>query len=105
MLLFARVDTNMVSASVFRDLGRRVLYVDPDERFYDLLGDLWQAQKGEDRWSEMEYVLRDQTFAVTYTYPDQLEADRDWMQYRSEIVKRHFGAKPVVYLPWPRQAS
>ncbi len=101
-LLYAVLDHNMVGPSIFKDRGKDVLYRWPDLRdLGDALLDLWEAQETDDRWSEMEYVVRDGKFEVTYTYPDEIDPNEEPMERRRRIVSRHFGDKPIVYPPWP----
>lgn len=101
-LLYAELDHNMVGPSIFKDRGEDILYREPDlDRLGDALLDLWEAQETEDRWAEMEYVIRDGKFEVTYTYPDEIDPNEEPMQRRRRIVRRHFGDKPIVYPPWP----
>jgi hypothetical protein len=100
-LLYAELDRNMVAPSIFKELGNQILYRWPDlDRLGDALLDLWEAQDGKDRWAEIEYLVRDGRFHVTYTYPDDISAD-DRMDWRDRVVRKHFGDKPIVYPPWP----
>jgi hypothetical protein len=67
----------------------------------DALLDLWEAQDSDDRWAEIEYVVRDGRFEATYTYPDAIDPEEDPMERRDQSVRRHFGEKPIIYSPWP----
>lgn len=110
-LLHAELDRNMVGPSIFKDRGKDILYRDPDlDRLGDALLDLWEAQETDDRWAEMEYVIRGGKFEVTYTYPDEIDPNEEPLDRRDRIVWRHFGKKPIVYPPeqpdpdWPEYA-
>lgn len=101
-LLYAQLDRNMVGESIFKELGNQVLYRRPViEGLPNALLDLWEAQEGEDRWAEMEYLLRDGKFEIVYIYPDEIDAEEDLVERRARAVRRHFGEKPIVYPPWP----
>ncbi|WP_231731988.1 hypothetical protein [Sphingomonas sp. CCH5-D11] len=101
-LLYAQLDRNMVGESIFKELGNQILYRRPviEGLPYALL-DLWEAQEGEDRWAEMEYLLRDGKFEIVYIYPDEIDAEEDLVERRARAVRQHFGEKPIVYPPWP----
>ncbi|HEU4959032.1 MAG TPA: hypothetical protein VFT56_01380 [Sphingomonas sp.] len=101
-LLYAQLDHNVVGESIFKELGNQVLYRRPviEELPFALL-DLWEAQDGDDRWAEMEYVIRDGRFEVAYIYPDEIDPEEDIVARRARAVRRHFGEKPIVYPPWP----
>lgn len=97
-LLYARVRSTMVAPSIFKNQGSNIVYRRPDlDRLGDALLDLWNAETPENRWAEIEYLIRGDTFEVTYTYADDIDPDEDTFERRDRIVKRHFGDKPVVY--------
>lgn len=101
-LLYARLDRNMVAPSVFKHLGNQILFRWPDlDRLGDALLDLWEAQSTNDRWVEIEYVIRNNNFDVTYVYPDDIDPEEDPMERRDRVVRHYFGEKPIVYPPWP----
>ncbi|MGR6327553.1 hypothetical protein ACU5AX_00645 [Sphingomonas sp. XXL09] len=99
-LLYAQLDRNVVGESIFKELGNQILFRWPaiEGLPYALL-DLWEAQDGDDRWAEMEYLLRDGKFEVAYIYPDEIDAEEDVVERRARSVRRHFGEKPIVYPP------
>nr|WP_210358276.1 hypothetical protein [Sphingomonas beigongshangi] len=97
-LLYAQLDHNMVGDSIFKDLGNHLLYRRSlDERLLHALLDLWEAEDEHDRWSELEYVLRDGKFEVAYYYPDEIDPEEDVLERRERALRRHFGDKPIVY--------
>ncbi|MFS0771573.1 hypothetical protein [Sphingomonas sp. 1P08PE] len=46
-------------------------------------------------------MLRDGKFEVGYFYPDDIDPEEDVIERRQRALLRHFGEKPIVYLPWP----
>jgi hypothetical protein len=97
-LLYAQLDHDVVGESIFKELGNQFLYRHPiNERLPYALIELWEAQDGHDRWSELEYVLRDGKFEVTYFYPDEIDPDEDVIERRTRALRQHFGDKPIVY--------
>jgi hypothetical protein len=101
-LLYAKVGPGTVSASVFKDDGFNAVYrwVYSD-RLIETLQDLWEAADSEKRWSEMEYVIRNNKFHAHFAYPEEIDKDEDEFERRARIVKRHFGDKPIAYPSWP----
>lgn len=100
-LLHAELAHNFVAPSIFKNLGNHLLYREPDlNRLGAALLDLWEGQRGEDRWAEIEYRLHDGRFDVTYVFPDAIDPDEASLDRRARIVRRYFGDKPVVYPPW-----
>lgn len=101
-LLYAQLDHNMIGESIFKELGNQLLYRWPiNERLPYALLEFWEAQDGCDRWSELEYVLRENMFEVAYFYPDEIDLQEDVIERRERALRRHFGEKPIVYPPLP----
>lgn len=101
-LLYAKVDSNYVAPSIFKNRGNNIVYRRPDlDRLGDALLDLWDAEKPENRWAEIEYLITGETFEVAYTYADEIDPEEDPFERRGRIVKRHFGDKPIVYPAFP----
>lgn len=101
-LLYAELDYNYVRPSIFKDRGGDVLYRDPDlDRLGGALLDLWNATDPANRWTEIEYIVRDGKFLVSFTYADDIDPNEDPLDRRDRIVERHFGSKPIVYPPMP----
>ena len=101
-LLYAQLERNVVGESIFKELGNQILYRWPmiEGLPYALL-DLWEAQEGDNRWAEMEYLVRGGRFEVAYIYPDEIDPEEDFFDRRDRAVRRHFGEKPIVYPPLP----
>lgn len=101
-LLYAELDRNMVAPSIFKNRGNHVLYRWPDlDRLGDALLDLWEAEAPDKRWTEIEYVIRGDTFDVAFTYSEEIDPEEDRFDRRKRIVARYFGDKPIVYSPMP----
>lgn len=101
-LLYAELDFNFVGESIFKELGNQLVFRWPlNERLMYALLELWEAQGARDRWSELEFVLRDGRFEVTYFYPDEIDPEEDLIERRERALRRHFGDKPIVYPPFP----
>lgn len=101
-LLYARLDHNWVAPSIYKDRGNHLVYRWPDlNQLGGALLNLWNAQDADDRWAEIEYMVRDGRFTATYTYPDDIDPEEDESERRDRIVRRHFGDKPIEYPPLP----
>jgi hypothetical protein len=99
-LLYAVLDTNYVAPSIFKDRGDHILYRSPDlDRLGEALLDLWEAEEADERWTEIEYVVRAGRFEATYNYLDEIDPDEEPLDRRRRIVAQHFGNKPIVYPP------
>lgn len=104
-LLYAELDHAYVSPSIFKNLGNQILYRSPDlDSLGDALLDLWEAQDSKPRWAEMEYLVQDGRFTVSFTYPDEIdpkENENDMFARSTRIARKYFGEKPIVYPPFP----
>jgi hypothetical protein len=100
-LLQAEVDPEMISPSVYKDAGDHIMYRSPDlDRWSDILLELWYAQSGKSRWSEIEYFIRDGRFEVAYIYPDDVDRSDSMKERREQALRRYYGDKPVRYPSW-----
>ena len=101
-LLYAQVGDNWASAAIFKIREDDILYRDwpTGDLTYPLL-DLWELEDPGKRWAEMEYVVRDGRFTVTFTYAEDIDPNEDEFHRRDRIVWRHFGQLPIIYPPWP----
>lgn len=61
--------------------------------------DLWAAQQGKKRWAEMEYIVRNGRFDVTFVYPEEIDPEEWPLDRRRRIVAKYFGEKPIIYPP------
>lgn len=105
-LLYAEVGRAYVSPSIFKDRGNHIVYRYPDlDRLGDALLDLWEAQEGEKRWAEIEYLVRNGRFEATFIYPEEIDPDEEPLDRRTRIVAQYFGDKPIVYPPWEEHDS
>lgn len=101
-LLYAELDHNYVRPSIFKDRGHDVLYREPDlDRLGGALLDLWNATDPTNRWTEIEYLVRDGKFHVSFTYAEEIDPDEEPLDRRARIVAQNFGSKPIVYPPMP----
>lgn len=101
-LLYAEVDRAYVAPSIFKDLGDQIIYREPDlDRLGDALLELWEAQTGKKRWTEIEYTVAAGNFRATFNYPDEIDPEEGMLDRRRRIVAKHFGDKPIVYPPMP----
>lgn len=99
-LLYAQVGDNWCSPAIFKSLGNHILYREADMKaICDPLMDLWDEADPDKRWAEMEYLIRDGRFTVTYTYSEEIDPEEDEFRRRDRIVARYFGEKPIVYPP------
>lgn len=100
-LLYAELDFNMVGQSIFIDLGNQILYRWGGHELTYILLELWESSNPKQRWAEIEYVIRDSRFEVSFIYPEDIEASIDSFDRRDRIVEKYFGEKPIHYPPLP----
>lgn len=99
-LLYAELDWNYVAPSIFKDRGDHIVYRDPDlDRLGDALLALWTADGFPRRWAAIEYLVRDDKFHATFTYPEEVNLEEGLIERSTRVAKRHFGDKPIVYPP------
>ena len=99
-LLYAQVEAGKVSIAIFKNRDNSIVYRWPDlDHLGGALFDLWYAEKPKNRWAEVEYLVRGDTFEVVYVYANEIDPDEEHFDRRDKIVARYFGDKPIVYPP------
>ncbi|MES2988087.1 MAG: hypothetical protein V4808_09300 [Pseudomonadota bacterium] len=105
IFLYAEIAEGSVSASVFKDDGKTVRYLDADELdASDILFDIWYSVPEEKRWSVMEYSIDDGEFEVSFKYPEDVEVEVYDRGRRQAALLARYGDKPVIYPPPPEGA-
>lgn len=79
---------------VYQDRGDDILYIDCSADLGDLLFEAWEAEKLENRWSSMEFVIQNQKFSATFTYEKFKDLD---IERELSALRRIFGDKPIFY--------
>jgi hypothetical protein len=99
--LYAEFDWAMVGASVFKDLGDRLVYRWPSDYLSHKLLDLWYEEEPEKRWATMEYTIVGGEFHTTFVYPDEIDPEEGSIDRRERILAQRYGNKRIDYPPIP----
>jgi hypothetical protein len=97
--LYAEVDDGGYEVAIFHTEGDKVVYYSPDDELFEEIINLWETALDHEKWSVLEYDVRDGRFYSSYTYADQLDPDEDSDERRDRLVRARFGDKPVIYPP------
>lgn len=101
------VGDRWISPNVFKDEGHQIRNIDGSRLLSDLLWDAWYAESDEggiERWSILEYDIKDGKFEINYRYPDEVDVEVIDDERRQTALRARFGDKPVVYPPMPKTA-
>ncbi|RYG35035.1 MAG: hypothetical protein EON93_07170 [Burkholderiales bacterium] len=103
VFLYVEIAEGWVSASVFKDDGKTIRYLDTEEPdFSNLLFDIWYAAPRDKRWSVMEYDIKDGRFEVSFKYPDEVNVEVAFDgDRREDALRARYGDRPVIYPPPP----
>jgi signal peptidase I len=95
--LYAEMEEGMYGASIFKDIGDRILYRDPDDYLIDHIEKAWEAEAVGSRWQILEYEVSKGRFKVELTYPTDIDPDESSLDRRARALKRRYGNKPIDY--------
>ncbi|RYG86690.1 MAG: hypothetical protein EON59_09390 [Alphaproteobacteria bacterium] len=73
-------------------------------RLGDAVLDLWEAQQGEKRWAQIEYIVRNGRVDATFVYSEEIDPSEEPVDRRRRIVAKYFGEKVIVY-PEPEEGK
>ena len=94
--LYVEAAPQMVSASIFKDLGDHLLYRMATSVLDDVLFELWEAETPGKRWSAMQYVIDGDRFTTVFSF-DKLDPEISTIKRRQAILDQRYGNKQVVY--------
>ena len=95
--LYAEVEDGTIAASVFKDVGDRVVYRDPSDELTDEIYDIWELTDSAKRWFSMSYTIVDGKFSATFQFPEQIDRKEFFSTRRRRILREKYGDKPVDY--------
>lgn len=100
-LFICAVEDMFISMSLFWDRGNYIAYHSPDyDKFEDDMIALWELEPPDQRWLEIQYVLRGKESEVNVLYEGDLGEELLDPRRLSDVAQRHFGNKRVVYPKW-----
>jgi hypothetical protein len=100
-LFICAVEDMFISMSLFWDRGNYIAYHSPDyDKFEDDMIALWELAPPDQRWLEIQYVLRGKESQVNVLYRDDLGDELLDPKRLSDVAQRLFGNKRVVYPTW-----
>lgn len=95
--MYAEVVEGMIAASLFKDVGDRVIYRDPSSDLEEKLYDAWWATEADKRWRSMSYSINGGRFSVSFGFPDEMIEDESFHDRVERVVQARYGDKPVDY--------
>ncbi|GGB62425.1 hypothetical protein [Blastomonas aquatica] len=100
-LFICAVEDMFISMSLFWDRGNYIAYHSPDyDKFEDDMIALWELDPPDQRWLEIQYVLRGKESEVNVLYEADLGDDLVDPKRLRDSTQRYFGTKRVVYPTW-----
>lgn len=100
-LFICAVEDMFISMSLFWDRGNYIAHAFPDyDKFEDDIFALWELDPPDQRWLEIQYVLRGKESEVNVLYEDDLGEELLDPRRLSDVAQCHFGNKRVVYPTW-----
>ena len=101
LLFCAEVSDGVVSSAVVFEKGGDKIpsFVFTPSSLVDKVYEFWTRWTLEfnNEWRIIELSLQNGEFEINLIYPDQIDADLHFDDFRDEIFERHFGGKPIDY--------
>jgi hypothetical protein len=95
--LYAEVEPGVVTASIYKDVGDRVIYCFPSSELADLLSEAWEALDPNKRWTAVSLTISGDRFSVDFDFPDELDSMEDHDDRRERLLQKKYGGKPIDY--------
>ena len=97
LFLYAALQPGVISTSLFRDEGERVIFREPPDEMYELLLSIWEKLDDDDRWHNIRCSILKGRFTARFVFPDEIDPKEHVIERRPRVLKEFFGDKPVVY--------
>jgi hypothetical protein len=103
LYVYAEPQGGAVFASVFKDEGKVVRYLDPTDELFDVITEAWEAEDPDEtkRWVVLEYEVQGTEFSAELGYPEDVDSKQHPSVRLEAALKRRYGDKPVIYPPMP----
>ena len=95
--LYAEVEDGIVSCSIFKDVGDRVIYRSCSQALVFKIHDAWQLLEPHKRWAAFSYSISNEKFSAAFQFPEEMKPDEDYADRRPHVLNDRFGDKPVDY--------
>jgi hypothetical protein len=101
ILLYTEVEDGMVSCSLFfLESDKKVHYRECSIEFHDLMYEFWE--KWQDvadlpAFATMTYRIKNGSFDIEMTYPDQLDNEEGIHERRQRLLEQTYGTTEVNY--------
>lgn len=98
--LYAEIEPDVISPSLFKDVGEHVLYKDPSKDIDNQLWKIWDQLDEDDRWQVIECKLLNGHFEAAFRFPVDLDPKEHVDERQPRFLQTAFGNKKVVYPSW-----
>jgi hypothetical protein len=98
--LYAEPGPAVLAASLYKDLGDRIVYYDFGSDLCDRVLDAWEIAEPGKEWSAMHYSIADGRFDVHFDYPDDWVEGEYFDQRCDRVVAEKYGNRRIEYPPF-----
>lgn len=86
-----------MSASLFIDVGDRVLYRAPSFDLEHRILDLWDAPEPNKKWNALSYTITGDRFDASFQYEEDWDPEEHKTDRLPRVLKAKYGNKTVDY--------
>jgi len=95
--LYAEAEEGCVGASIFKDVGDRVVYREVSSDLMDRIMDLWHAAPKNQKWNALFYTITGNQFNARFQYDEGWDPKEHEIDRRPRVLKAKFGDKPIDF--------
>jgi hypothetical protein len=93
--LYAEVEDDMVGFAIFADGKDRVLYKSPPGELGPIIYKIWLAEKPENRWFSFTYVIKNNSFDVSFKFADEVDLEEEFEDRREHEAAKIFPDREI----------
>ena len=95
--MYAEAEEACVGASLFKDLGDRVVCRMPSPELIRKVQALWDAAEPDKKWNALFYTITGNRFDAKFQYEEDWDPAEHEINRRPRVLEAKYGNKPVDY--------
>lgn len=97
IFLYAEAQPGVISASIFIDVGDRIVYREASDELFDMIRDAWEGLEEKKRWSTLSYTISGKRFSADFQFPEEIDQKESQDERRDRILREKYGQTPIDF--------
>ncbi|MES2097630.1 MAG: hypothetical protein V4459_12805 [Pseudomonadota bacterium] len=95
--MYAEAEEGCVGASLFKDVGEKVICRMPSADLSRRIMDLWEAADADKKWNALFYTITGDQFDARFQFEDGWDPEEHEIDRRPRVLEAKYGNKPIDF--------